>query len=158
MRKNFRWHINDEVMWLLKGDMYIKKFMFGDCKKECGGHIFCFVWLKIQVLILAFIVGRFSSLHPWESSIISNWLSVISDSLWLHGLQPARLLCPWNSPGKNTGVGSCSLLQVIFPTQGSNPGFPRCREILYHLSHQGSPRILEWIAYPFSRGTSWPRS
>ena len=158
MRKNFRWHINDEMMWLLKGDMYIKKFMFGDCKKECGGHIFCFVWLKIQVLILAFIVGRFSSLHPWESSIISNWLSVISDSLWLHGLQPARLLCPWNSPGKNTGVGSCSLLQVIFPTQGSNPGFTRCREILYHLSHQGSPRILEWIAYPFSRGTSWPRS
>ena len=116
MRKNFRWHINDEMMWLLKGDMYIKKFMFGDCKKECGGHIFCFVWLKIQVLILAFIVGRFSSLHPWESSIISNWLSVISDSLWLHGLQPARLLCPWNSPGKNTGVVKLMFIESEMPS------------------------------------------
>ena len=42
------------------------------------------------------------------------------DSLWLHGLKPARLLGPWNSPGKNTGVGSHSLLQEIFPTQGGN--------------------------------------
>jgi len=45
---------------------------------------------------------------------------------------------PWNSPGQNTGVGSCSLLQRIFPTQGSNPGLPHCRQILYQLSHQGS--------------------
>ena len=47
------------------------------------------------------------------------------------------LLCPWNSPGKNTGVGCHSLLHGIFPTQGSNPGLPHCRKILYHLSHQG---------------------
>ena len=59
---------------------------------------------------------------------------------------------PWNSPGWNTGVGSCSLFQGIFPTQGSNPGLPHRRWILYQLSHQGSPRILEWVAYPFSRG------
>ena len=44
----------------------------------------------------------------------------------------------WDSPGKNTGVSSCSLLQGIFPTQGSNPGLPHCRQILYCLSHQGS--------------------
>ena len=50
---------------------------------------------------------------------------------------------PWNSLGQNTGVGSCPLLQGIFPTQGSNPGLPHCRQILYQLSHQGSPRILE---------------
>ena len=62
------------------------------------------------------------------------------------------------SPGQNTGVGSHSLLQVIFPTQGSNPGIPHCRRILYQLSHQGSPRILEWGAYPFSRGSSWARN
>ena len=49
------------------------------------------------------------------------------------------LLCPWNSPGKNTGAGSHSLLRGIFLTQGSNPGFLHCRQILYHLSHQGSP-------------------
>ena len=62
---------------------------------------------------------------------------------------------PWNSPGKNTGVGSLSLLQGIFPTQGSNPGLQHCRRILYQLSHKGSPRILEWVAYPFSIGSSW---
>ena len=50
------------------------------------------------------------------------------------------------------------LLQGIFPTQGLNPCLPHCRLILYRLSHQGSPRILEWVAYPFSRGTSWPRN
>ena len=54
-------------------------------------------------------------------------------------LQHHGLYSPWNSPGQNTGVGSCSLLQKIFPTQGSNPGLPRCRWILYHLSHKGSP-------------------
>ena len=52
-----------------------------------------------------------------------------------------------DSPGKNTGLGCHALLQGIFPTQGSNPGLPHCRWILYHLSHQGSPRILEWVAY-----------
>ena len=61
-------------------------------------------------------------------------------------------------PGQNTGVGSYSLLQGIFPTQGSNPGLPRCRQILYHLSHSGSPSILEWVTYPFSRGSSRPRT
>ena len=49
---------------------------------------------------------------------------------------------PWDSPGKNTGMGSHALLQGIFPTQGTNPGFPHCRWILYHLSHEGSPWIL----------------
>ena len=47
-----------------------------------------------------------------------------------------KLRDPWNSPGQNTGVGSLSLLQGIFPTQGSNPGLPHCRQILYQLSHE----------------------
>ena len=72
---------------------------------------------------------------------------------------------PWtiqsrNSPGRNTGVG-CSIfspLQGIFPTQGSNPGLPHCRWILYQWSHQGSTRILEWVPYPFSSGSSQPRN
>ena len=59
-----------------------------------------------------------------------------------------------DSPGKNIKVGCHALLQGIFSTQGLNPGLPHCRQILYHLSHQGSPRILEWVAYPFSRGSS----
>ena len=56
-------------------------------------------------------------------------------------LPPHELYSPWNSPGQNTGVGSRSLLQGIFPTQGSSPGLPHCRRILYQLSHQGSPNI-----------------
>ena len=79
--------------------------------------------------------------------------SVVSDSLWPHGLHS-----PWNSPGQNTGVGSHSLLQGLFPTQGSNPGLPHCRRILHQLSHNGSPRTLEWVAYPFSRGSCPPRN
>ena len=78
--------------------------------------------------------------------------SVVSDSL-----RPHALYSPWNSPGQNTGVGSLSLLQGIFPTQGLNPGLLHCRRILYQLSHKGSPRILEWVAYPFSRISSQPR-
>ena len=66
--------------------------------------------------------------HRWKWS---ESHSVVSDSLWPHGLYS-----PWNSPGQNTGVGSLFLLQGIFPTQGSNPGVPRCRQILYQLSHK----------------------
>ena len=73
-------------------------------------------------------------------------------------LQPHGLHSPWNSPGQNTGVDSLSLLQGIFPTQGLNTGLLHCRRILYPVSHQRSPRILEWVAYPFSRGSSRPRN
>ena len=69
-----------------------------------------------------------------------------------------ELHSPWNSPGQSTGVDSLFLLQGIFPTQGSNPGLPHCRLFLYQLSHKGSPRLLEWVAYPFSSGSSWPRN
>ena len=67
--------------------------------------------------------------------------SVMSCSLRPLGLQPARLLCPWNSSGKNTGVGCHSLLQRIFLTQGSNLGLLHHKQILYHLSHQESPSM-----------------
>ena len=62
----------------------------------------------------------------------------------------------WNSLGQNTGVGSLSLLQGIFPTQGLNPGLPHCMWLLYQTSHKGSPRILEWVF--FSSRSSWPRN
>ena len=87
------------------------------------------------------------SLH----SMKNESCSVMSNCLPPHGLYS-----PWNSPGQNTGVGSLSLLQGLLPTQGSNQGLLHCRQLLYHLSHQGSPRILEWVAYPFSRGSSQP--
>ena len=66
----------------------------------------------------------------------------MSDSLQPHGLQFTRLLCPQDSPGKSTGVGCHFILQRIFPTQGSNPGLPHYKQMLYHLSHQGSPAQL----------------
>ena len=72
---------------------------------------------------------RFYMLHESESC------SVVSNSL-----RPHRLYRPQNSPGQNTGVGSLSLLQGIFPTQGSNPHLLHCRQILYQLSHNGSPK------------------
>ena len=61
---------------------------------------------------------------------------------------------PWNFPGQNTGVGKLCLLQRIFPTQGSNPGPPHCRWILYQLRHKGRPRILVWVTYPLASRSS----
>ena len=96
--------------------------------------------------------------RTWELLHVScSVASVMSDSVRPYGLQPTRLLCPWDSPDKNTRVCSHFLLQSILLTQGSDPGLLHCKQFLYHLSHQGSPRILEWVAIPFSRGSSRPR-
>ena len=106
----------------------------------------------------------FSSLSPltnWLSNKPLNLLFLWSEVKWksLSSVWPfATPWIPWNSPGQNTGVGSLSFLWGVFPTQGSNPGLPHCRQILYQLSHKGSLRILEWVAYPFSRGSSRPRN
>ena len=105
---------------------------YSPCSPECGDS-------------LSFDVQYLSP--PSES------LSVVSDSLWPHWLYS-----PWNSPGQNTGMGSLSLLQGIFPTQGSNSDLPQCRRILYQLSHKKSPRILEWVACCLSSGSSRPRN
>ena len=67
----------------------------------------------------------------------------MSDSVLPHRWQPTRILCPWDSPGKNTGVGCYALLQGIFLTEGLNMSLLHCRRILHQLSHKGSPRILE---------------
>ena len=61
----------------------------------------------------------------------------------------SRLLCPWDSPGKSTGVGCHFLLQGIFPTQGSNSGLPHCKQTFYHPSRQGSPQSrVSFISLP----------
>ena len=101
--------------------------------------------------------SRGNFLERWNCSKTELWLitvqgtipnscyseshSVVSDSLRPHGLYS-----PWNSPGQNTGVGSLSLLQAIFPIQGSNPGLPHCRQFLYQLRHKGSP--LKYMIFP----------
>ena len=59
-----------------------------------------------------------------------------------HGLKPTSFLCPWNSPGKNTAVGSHSLFQGIFPTLGANPDLPHYRQILYHLRHREAHHLF----------------
>ena len=77
----------------------------------------------------------------WQTDLgKSQWSrSVMSDSLWPHRLQPIRLLCPWDFPGKSTGVGWHLLLQVIFPTQGFNPGLLNCRQMLYVWATKEAP-------------------
>ena len=93
---------------------------------------------------------------PSPTQLSLSWSSKISETtpvtqvaqscptfLW-----PQGLYSPWNSPGQNAGVGSLSLLQGIFQTQGSNPGLPHCKQILYHLSHKESP-IYIYIFQPY---------
>ena len=92
-----------------------------------------------------------TSLYKEESESGSHL--VVSNSLQLH-----RLYSPWNSLGQHAGLSSLSLLQGIFPTQGLNPGILHCRQFLYQLSYKGSPRILEWVTYPFSSGSTQPRN
>ena len=123
--------VNLEAIWSeSKEDSKAERFFFKR-PKNLGG---CLIW------------GLKSAKGVSESHL------VMSDSLQPHGLYS-----PWNSPGENTGVGSFSLLQGIFPTQGLNPRLPYCRWIFYQLSHKGSPRILEWVAYPFFRVSYRPR-
>ena len=97
--------------------------------------------------------GKWEVLSSRDQVKWSESLSVVSNYL-----QPQGLYSPWNSPDQNTGESSLSFLKGIFPTQGLNRGLPHCRQILYQLSHQGSPRIQEWVAYSFSRELYWPRN
>ena len=126
----------------------------------CGAHcvpamvlIAFYIWTYNKMRLFATLFP----FHKWEnwgsrkmpnksnskkSECVSH--SVMCDTLQRYGLQPTRLLCPWASPGKNTGVGSHSLLQGIFPTQGSNLHLfclLHWQMDSYHLSHQGSPNI-----------------
>ena len=93
--------------------------------------IFDFLKFKLYAWVQVHLVFSCFSVAQSVSSL------VVSNSLQSHGLQPTRLLCPWDSPGKNTGVGCHFLLQGIFPAQRLNLGLLHCRQILYRLGHQG---------------------
>ena len=93
----------------------------------------------ITVFCSILLVEKYSIV---QAIIASESCSVASESLRPHG--PCN---PWNSPGQNTGVGSLSLLQGIFPNQGSNPSLPHCRWILYQQSHKGGPFHCTDIPY-----------
>ena len=99
--------------------LYVQNFLF--TSNKIYGILYC-----SSSLILTFI--RKIQVKWSESRLVLSY-----------SLRPRGLYSPWNSPGQITGVGSCSLLQRIFPIQGQNPGLLHCRWILYHLSHKGSP-------------------
>ena len=118
-------------------------------RKNCLEHSSVFSQRKEVGGNSVFLLARLEVTH-WQCSPRYKGRSenviclVVSNSLWPYGLQPTRLLCPWDSPGKNTGVGCHSLLQGIIPTQGSNLDLPHWRLILYHLSHQESHKRKRW--------------
>ena len=131
-------------------------------------------WRSLTALLPGFSLALFSSLSlpidlpkkqlwPCKSSaenpskpVAPHGLSEIeSQSVVSDSLRPHGLYCPWNSPGQNTRVGSLSLLQGVFPTQGSNPGLPHCRSILSQLSHKGSPHGLR-VKFKFTNRTPKP--
>ena len=96
-------------------------------------------------------INSLNNLEKVESE--SDSRSVVSDSLWPHGLHS-----PWNSSGQNTGVSSLSLLQRIFPTQGSNPGLLHCQANSLPTETQGRPKNTRVGSPPFSSRSSWPRN
>ena len=141
--------------------------MFIKFHKNCWSLLLESLWILLELnllhvrldrgdvymtLIFWFMNMAYLSIYMTCQFLIlwSEVRSVVSDSL-----QPHELYSPRNSPGQNTGVGSHSLLQGFFPTQGSNPGLPHGGQILYKRSHQGSPRILECEAT--SGMSSWAR-
>ena len=114
------WKIDGETMVTVTDFIFLgsKIIAHGDCSHE----------IKRRLLL------RIKAITNLKESEVSQ----LCLTLQHHGLQPATLLCPWDFPGKNTGMGCHFLLQWFFPTQGSNPGLPHCRQTPYHLSHQGS--------------------
>ena len=127
--------------------------------------VFCKSLWKIGITFFLIFgrTGQILRLSNSKNSSISSVLYLVAQSCPTlcntMDYSPLGSSVHGDSPGKNTGVGCHALLQRIFPTLGSNPGLLHCRWILYHLSHQGRPRILvEWVDCPFSRGNSPPRN
>ena len=106
------------------------------------GSLFMFTSMLCLTLILVCCMRR-----KWKWKLLSR-VRLFETPWTIQSMEFSR---------QNTEVGSHFLLQGIFPTQEWNPGLPYCRQILYQLSHKGIPRILEWVAYPFSSGSSQPR-
>ena len=135
-----------EWLWFLKYVMF-----FSTCLVSRLSLTLCDPWAVARQAPLSMGFSRqehwsgFPFPSPMHESEKWKWnRSVVSDSSQPHGLQPTRLLCPWDFPGRSTGMGCHCLLQGIFPTQGLNLCLLPCRRIIYHLSHQGSPYSRVW--------------
>ena len=118
---------------------------------------------KLQIRGLVECVGWMWMCMHWAAGcvcqLLSNWAVRPSEKLQkCHAFIKQDRRLGLNGWFRGTRRGSLALLQGIFPTQGLNPGLRHCRQILYQLSHPGSPRILEWVAYPFSSTSPRPRN
>ena len=124
---------NSLIIWCLTQRPYYSKFrcMCVNVQMNSG---------NIHIKLLTAVTSDNEKRMRKNNCILYPFYDVLFFHKW--GLKPTRLLCPWNSPGKNTGVGSLSLLLGIFLTQALNRGLLHCRQILYQLSYQGSPQIF----------------
>ena len=147
--------------------MYLTYFLIFFMHSSVDRHFSWLLWIMLQwTLECGYLFETMTSFVYYPEGAEERWLdhikvlclifwkwsesencSVVSNSLRLHGLYS-----PWNSPGQNTRVGSLSLLQGIFPTQGLSPGLPHGRRILYQLSHKGSLNFLRAFHTVFHSG------
>ena len=108
-----------------------KRNLFQKKKEDHWWKIFCVFGLRWAILVL-FQVHQCGTERKKVKLLSRVQLFAIPWTV------ATRFLPPWDSPGKNTGVGCHFFLQGIFLTRGSNPGLPHCRQMLYPLSHEGS--------------------
>ena len=114
--------------------------------------------VTVPISLLRYSICSLNDHFSFMSLCVYVSRSVVSDVLQPHGLQPASLLCPWNSSGNNTGVDCHSLLQRIFPTQGLNSGLLHCRQILYHLSYMEVLAHLKLLKHRYFQGVQFSSS
>ena len=149
------WSLLNRNLWLMGCDSQQRKSkpQTSPLYQRASGEFETVTSWRSRTRVYSITIRGFTALYYWSrernetvqlKGHVVNWKwkcespSVLFDSLW-----PRGLYSPWNSPGQNTGVASLSLLQGIFPTQGSNPGLPHCRRILYQLSHKVNWRVDE---------------
>ena len=135
------------LWWILK---YFYYYLMRSCK---GMTAVCYLELETLFWYSRKILCLFTDLDSSSMKVkvkVTQLCLTLCDPIdsTVHGILQARLL-EWVV---------IPFSRVIFPSQGLNPGLPHCRQILYQLSHQGSPRVLEWVAYPFSSRSSWSRN
>ena len=129
-RSNLALHFQDMASYLFFSGLWLHL--------DCSHH----PWAPV-LLWRSIPLGWASSHRPLCSQSTLYWAQLLQSCLTFCNpmdCSPPGSFVHGDSLGKNTGMGSLSLLHWIFPTQGSNPGLPHCRQILYHLSHQRSPR------------------
>ena len=125
------------MSFLEKNQLWVFKKVHAHCKKQ-------------------FVIELFFACHEMKSESESHL--VVSDSLWPHGLQPARLLCLWNYPGKNTGVGSHSLLQGDLPNPGIEPRSPALQVNSFSSEPPGKPKNTGVGSLSLLQGSSWAKN